>query len=545
MGNILNSYRFGEGVYEGYKYWRFRPCTVDGTPYAQAYFAIYELNLYENYDQIGSSHPTTLLTGDSSNPNFLVTSSSVRDTGYTWEAFNGITGAGWQPDNSTASWLVVELNRNRLFKSLTIKTYNNDFVSTHIKVEASHTGAWAGEEVLIGITDNFQTTISTQSYNLYGEEYPTKCGLITKTGSSLSSISMSVVASTPPSGETIVAYHWYLDGVFKSESSGNTHTITGLPDGTNYLVTVKAEASGGNIGNSSSLTIGTDSLGINYVKDNGSGSYLHYRFQAYHADSPTILVTFISQINSYDGVDLGGTRYPTAAVTSPTSDANFTITHGYEFNSTTYADWKAFNLATHSGWWTLANNTAANAWVQIEFGTAKILESVYVSLVGTYTKADQLRVYGSATGAFTGEEVIIGTVSSIVSTSNPVANYQFNLDTDTYGANVITNYDFSSGLTDWTTVTGTPSVVGGKLILEANEAIKQLHTMSGSHLFKITISNMTSGELSFDLDGTTVKTLVENGTHQFVHTPTGQGIELTANASFDGEIDSVEIMKIN
>jgi len=545
MGRRRGLLRGTQGPYAGYKYWRFRPSTIDGTPYSQAYFRIYELNLYESYDQAGSSHPTTLLTGDSSNSSFLVTVSTAQSGRDGWEAFDGNTGTDWQPNNSTASWLEVELNRNRLFKSLTIKTYNNAWTATHILVEASDTGAWAGEEVEIGITDTFSETISTKSWNLYGDEYPTKPGAISTTSTAISSVSVSVVAATPPSGETIVAYHWYKYGVFHSETTGITNTFQALTPGAKYAISVKAEASGGNIGNlTDTTTITADTTGINYVADNGSGSYLHYRFQNYELDAATTDRGFLIRLELHDAVDLGGTRYPTAALTSNTSDANFTATRGFA-NSASYEAWKCFNLSVGGGWWTIGISSAADNWIQCEFDTAKTIESIYVDLYTTNHYANQLRVMGSATGAFAGEEDIIGTVSGLYENGVIMDNFEVNLDTSTYGANIITNGDFAGGLTDWTTVTGTPSVVSGKLILEANEATKQLHTMTGSHLFKITISNMTAGELDFDLDGTTVKTLLENGTHQFIHTPVGQGVELTANASFDGEIDNVEVFPIN
>lgn len=136
---------------------------------------------------------------------------------------------------------------------------------------------------------------------------------------------------------------------------------------------------------------------------------------------------YLLEIDFYTGANATGTVYPTAAVASSGSGGGATITSGY-FHSATYADWKAFDNSTGSGWWTLGLNNLAGSnedlnWIQMELtGGAQTIQSVRVRSNTTFTDGDYLQILGSNTGNFTGEEILCGTLSGIATTSDVTQN---------------------------------------------------------------------------------------------------------------------------
>jgi hypothetical protein len=86
---------------------------------------------------------------------------------------------------------------------------------------------------------------------------------------------------------------------------------------------------------------------------------------------------------------------------------NFIISAGYSYNST-YDGWKAFDNRTNttgSMWWSLSVSNAADNYVQIQFTDgAKTIVSGHVILYAQGTTATHIRLEGSTTGAFAGEE---------------------------------------------------------------------------------------------------------------------------------------------
>jgi hypothetical protein len=65
-----------------------------------------------------------------------------------------------------------------------------------------------------------------------------------------------------------------------------------------------------------------------------------------------------------------------------------------------------------SGWWTIGNSNASLNWLQLAFSTAKTFASVKMRH-GQYTYADQVRIFGSNTGAFSGEEVLVAVCDGV------------------------------------------------------------------------------------------------------------------------------------
>jgi hypothetical protein len=159
-----------------------------------------------------------------------------------------------------------------------------------------------------------------------------------------------------------------------------------------------------------------------------SRNFSYWRLQVVNSSGAQIEdKVYLLEIDFYTGANATGTVYPTAAVASSGSGGGATITSGY-FHSSGYADWKAFDNSTGSGWWTLGLNnlTGSNEdlnWVQMELtGGSQTIQSVRIRSNTTYTDADYIQILGSNTGDFTGEEILCGTLSGIASSSDVTQN---------------------------------------------------------------------------------------------------------------------------
>jgi len=422
--------RGDQGPKAGYRYWRFSKTDIDGNLNVQPFSQVSDFKLYEQYNQSGNSLPSPLLTSIDSNPNFTVTCSptTLQDPArQLYMAFDN-SNSYWQPSNYTAWYITIDFNRNRLIKSFFMSKY--DFsLGQHIKVEVSDTGLFNGEEILLDITNpNNQRSYNTFYWNLLGEEFPTRIKSMTKDSSTINSLTLSCGASTSLNS-TIANYDWYVDGVYNSTTTSTSVTITGLSPATTYKITAVAEDANGLRGNTSQdFEFTTDSVGVLYTQGTGSGSYTHYRFQAVDSSgSITNTRAFIIDCSLFTSTNGAGTEYPTTNLTSTTSEAGITISSGYYYGS--YTDWKAFDnpAFTGNGWWTLSCPDAALNWLQIEFNTAKTIESVYFAFNTTHHLANGLKLYGSNTGAFTGEEDLIGELQNIREGSITVSTHSQNL----------------------------------------------------------------------------------------------------------------------
>lgn len=189
-----------------------------------------------------------------------------------------------------------------------------------------------------------------------------------------------------------------------TDNSDGTFTIaTGLTVGTGYYVT--AEAAGFGELKSAVATSNT------FESQAAQTQMRYWRLQGTNSskvNSSSKLA--VADIKFFTGSNQTGTAYPTTDATSNTSISGVTISAGHRFSST-YAEWKAFDSFRAGGgnsgsgmWWTLGNSVADNNWIQIDFGTSINLLSLRVETNSSYTDTDYAVLYGSNTGAFSGEE---------------------------------------------------------------------------------------------------------------------------------------------
>jgi len=132
---------------------------------------------------------------------------------------------------------------------------------------------------------------------------------------------------------------------------------------------------------------------------------------------------FLLDVQFFTGANKTGTEYPTADLTSD-SGGGVNVTSGYEHSNASYADWKAFDNSAGTGHWTIGNSVANNNWVQIELtGGSTNLQSIAVRSNTTYHDCDGLKIMGSDTGSFSGEEVHVDTVTGNDTTSSTTSNF--------------------------------------------------------------------------------------------------------------------------
>ena len=131
---------------------------------------------------------------------------------------------------------------------------------------------------------------------------------------------------------------------------------------------------------------------------------------------------FLLDVQFFTGLNKTGTEYPTADLTTD-SGGGVNVTSGYE-HSGTYADWKAFDNNAGTGHWTLGNSVANNNWLQIEFtGGSTNLQSIGIRSNTTYHDCDGLKLLGSNTGNFSGEEVTVVTITGNDTSSTTSTNF--------------------------------------------------------------------------------------------------------------------------
>lgn len=132
---------------------------------------------------------------------------------------------------------------------------------------------------------------------------------------------------------------------------------------------------------------------------------------------------FMLDVQFFTGLNKTGTEYPTADLTTD-SGGGVNVTSGYEHSNTSYADWKAFDNSASTGHWTIGNSVANNNWLQVEFtGGSTNLQSIGIRSNTTYHDCDGLKLMGSNTGDFTGEEVTVVTITGNDTTSSTSTNF--------------------------------------------------------------------------------------------------------------------------
>jgi len=424
MGRRRNLLKGTQGPYEGYQYYRVESCRIDGVPYGEYYFMIYDLYLYQQYDQGGTAIPAVALTSDTSNPTFQVSASSVDGTSNAWKGFDQNTGTFWRGASwQSAYYLDIELDRPRLFKSWTIKAGAYRYYSTYIKLMGSTTGAFAGEEDLLDITPVMPGNGWTTHWNFLTTEYPTRAGAISLDSSTTTSLTCSIIAATATSPATIASYDWYVGGVYDSNTTGLIQTFSGLDSNSTYDINVVAIDSVGLRSNPNDVvSFDTAAVGITHHSGTGAGTYNFFRFVNTDSAGDNILsMTAIKTIKLFTATGQEGTDNPTSALSSPTSMTGVTVTVGYEANTGSYAGFRAFDNAAN-WWWTISIANASDNWLVIEFDTAVNLASLYIDYADIYQSADGIKVEGSNTGAFAGEEDVLCRFSNITEGNSATKN---------------------------------------------------------------------------------------------------------------------------
>jgi hypothetical protein len=188
-----------------------------------------------------------------------------------------------------------------------------------------------------------------------------------------------------------------------SDSLGNTMSFsdTNTASGTR-TVTVKAQEFGDFIQSSAATT----TFDISYVQD-------HYiRLQSVTSSgAATTLRTAIDDIRFCTGAGGTGTLYPTTNLTSNTSETGIVVSQGHQYSGS-YAPWKACDSNTTNSMAWLLGASAANNWWQIQwetgtYATAPEIKSIKVRF-DTNQQTRYIKIMGSSTGAFAGEETNYG-----------------------------------------------------------------------------------------------------------------------------------------
>jgi len=184
-----------------------------------------------------------------------------------------------------------------------------------------------------------------------------------------------------------------------TNNSNGTWSITNAPVLTSAYVTVKALE----IGKLVSATATSNSFNITAA----ATQQRYWRLQMTDASkNPVNAMVALGDFRLYTATGGGGTAYP-SNMTSETAPTPYVVTKGYEYG--TYLSWKAMDgggSSASSMWWTISNSVAANNWIQIDLGSSIDFGSgeCQITTSGGWTSANYAVLYGSNTGAFSGEE---------------------------------------------------------------------------------------------------------------------------------------------
>lgn len=246
-----------------------------------------------------------------------------------------------------------------------------------------------------GVTSGLLTTVT-----------PTTTGL---SSSYQQGASISATISNFDSATNYVAKIYNSSGVEQTsnpvtvDSSGNISATAPTTIATGYELRVFAAG----VGKLRSLE-NTDAFEVT-----ASRTFTFWRVQGYtSAGVATADRIYMSEIAFYTGSNQTGTAYPTTNMTSNTSESGITLSRGFRYNSS-YEAWKATDAYNYTGWWTLGLSNAALNWWQIEFDTAKTFQSIRFNFYSANTQADNVKVFGSNTGAFAGEEIEVADVPNV------------------------------------------------------------------------------------------------------------------------------------
>ncbi len=118
----------------------------------------------------------------------------------------------------------------------------------------------------------------------------------------------------------------------------------------------------------------------------------------------------IRNIRFYTAAQQSGTAYPTTNLTSATSETGIVVSAGHTY-SASYAPFKACDSPTGNTFFWALGTSAPNNWWQLQFttptyNTIPIIKSIVYTT--SNQSCDYIKITGSDTGAFAGEETDYG-----------------------------------------------------------------------------------------------------------------------------------------
>jgi len=130
----------------------------------------------------------------------------------------------------------------------------------------------------------------------------------------------------------------------------------------------------------------------------------------------------LANLRLYTGAGQTSTAYP-ANMTSGVLPSPYVVTTNYTYNAT-YSPWKAFDSSTTStSYWTILSSNGPSAWIVIDLGSAIDVKSMTITAGNnSFYAPTGFQLYGSSTGAFSGEETLIVTATGLPSVASQVTN---------------------------------------------------------------------------------------------------------------------------
>jgi hypothetical protein len=416
----------------GYKYYRLTIVNTDGTPFIAGSGSapyLYHVVFYSDFFNEGNEFPSPRLTSETSNPNFIISGIDAgRSNQGPFNAFDSNTNTGYWV-NSPANPLVldIELNQREVFKSITLRDVVFQNITTNYLLEGSNVADFSVKET-VGTTGD-PANFTLYNFSFLTVEHPTPPNNIIASNLTTNSATLTCDVSTSLN-DTITSYSWFEGSVLIASTTTNSVDLTGLVSNKSFSIRCQANDNLGRKSNFSDIvTFQTLAEPFIYTSNLPTGSYNFYRFQGIGLDGNiNSNRMFIFDLKLFEGLNETGIEFPTTDLTSNTSESGIVISTGYT-HSETYVEWKAFDSNINGGWWTIGNSIAANNWIEIEFATAKEIKSLNmkVSKGANQTLNHGYQILVSNTGAFAGEEILIGTVSNLLQGGATALDSNFNL----------------------------------------------------------------------------------------------------------------------
>lgn len=152
------------------------------------------------------------------------------------------------------------------------------------------------------------------------------------------------------------------------------------------------------------------------------GTYRYWRLTAVTSDGPTNYWG-IWDLRFYTGAGQSGVQYP-SNMSSDTAPSPYVASALHTYNST-YGPFRAFDSSINSFYWTIGSSSTSQQqqWLKLDLGSAVSISSMkYYNAGNTAYFPRSMTVEASNTGAFTGEETVIATLSGLPITNTTYVN---------------------------------------------------------------------------------------------------------------------------